>query len=131
MALPRTSPWIPRPFGELGEYRGKNIVARPVVEHRQRSLQPAEPLDHRRGSLVVEVPAGELQSGDDAHDDLVDDGRQGDGVRTAHVSVADDRGERNERIDQVGNIWRRGSQRAEGASRGTRPVGKVGKQARR
>ena len=95
------------PVGELGERRRQVVVAGRVVEHRQRALQPAEALDHRRRRVVVEVPAGQLEPGDDAHDDLVDDRGQGGRVGPADVAVAQRRGQRHERVDQVGDVgWR-------------------------
>ena len=49
---------VDRPaVGELGEGVREVAVAGGVVEHRQRALQPTQPFDHRRRSIVVEVPA--------------------------------------------------------------------------
>ena len=106
VARPPHQPMDRPPVGELGEGDREVVVPGGVVEHRQRPLQTAEPLDHRRRGVVVEMPAGELETGDHAHDDLVDDRRQGEGVRATHVAVAQRRRQRHEGVDQIGDVGR-------------------------
>ena len=95
---------MPGTGGQFDQHDGESVTARRVVEHRQRPLQPGEAFDQDSCTFVVERARRCHDTGENPHDEAVDDLAECAGIGGADVAVAQRLGQRRQRVEEAAKI---------------------------